>query len=184
VVAQTIKVMSDLFFGKKAATVTQVSNLFNMRNRYFQPEDERQKRYCGNAMYIHVPRAYFENGFQKATRGEIAQFLKVEFDKVSEESVRRQMDLVIDCLRHGYTYPNLDAMKPLIGSNNQSKLDVYGVDFGAGELLRVIPQDIGEGILLFPGKDGGMEIYLRHSLKPKLTSQLRNKEWQKKLYAI
>jgi len=177
-------VMSRIQIGKKKAPVVQLTNLFNMRNRYFKPDDPRQKNYAGNAMYIHTAKTNFAEGFQNVNRGKIARFLKDEFDKVDAVLVKRDMDLVVDCLRHGYTYPGLDMMKPLIGINNQSKLDVYGVDFGAGELLRVIPQDVGDNILMFPDKDGGMEIYLRHSLSPGKTKALLDEEMQKKLYRI
>jgi len=175
---------SPILFGKKPAKKVQLSNLFNMRNRYFSPEDRRQNRYCGNAMYIHVHRADFDNGIQNANRGAIARALQEGFETVNTEKVKLEMDLVVDCLRHGYTYPNLDAMKPLIGINNQSKIPAYGVDFGAGELLRVIPQDVGDNILLFPGKDGGIEVYLRHSLKPKKTALLKEPFWTEKISSV
>jgi len=182
--AHLSSVMSTIQIGKKKAPIVQLTNLFNMRNRYFKPDDPRQKRYAGNAMYIHTAKANFPEGFQYVNRGKIARFLKEEFDKVDAQMVKRDMDLVVDCLRHGYTYPGLDVMKPLIGINNQSKLDVYGVNFGAGELLRVIPQDVGDNILLFPDKDGGMEIYLRHSLSPGKTKALLEDKMQQELYRI
>jgi|GEM_PF-2762336 len=179
--AHLSSVLSPLFLGEKPSKNVQLSNLFNMRNRYFYPEDERQQNYCGNAMYIHVERVQFENGIQNAGRGAIACALKNGFEDVTAEKVKREMDLVIDCLTHGYTYPNLNVTQPLIGINNQSKIEAYGVDFGAGELMRVIPQDVGDNILLFPGNNGGMEVYLRHSLKPKMTQFLREEKWQKRL---
>jgi len=136
--AHLSSVFSPILFGNKPARMVQLSNLFNMRNRYFSPDDIRQNRYCGNAMYIHVHKAEFKDGIQNAGRGAIARALSEGFEAVNADKVKTEMDLVVDCLRHGYTYPNLDAMKPLIGINNQSKIPAYGVDFAAGELLRVI----------------------------------------------
>jgi len=142
--------MSNIQFGKKPAKQVQISNLFNMRNRYFNPEDEQQKRYCGNAMYIHNILHDFPEGIQFAGRGAIAKKVKASFDAVSAESVKAGMDLV-----------------PIMGINNQSKIPAYGVDFGAGKLLRVIPQDVGDHILMFGDGNGGMEIYLRDVFKAK-----------------
>jgi len=182
--AHICAVMSKIQFGKKPAKQVQISNLFNMRNRYFNPEDEQQKRYCGNAMYIHNILHDFPEGIQFAGRGAIAKKVKASFDAVSAESVKAGMDLVVDCLRYDYTYPGLDAMKPIMGINNQSKIPAYGVDFGAGKLLRVIPQDVGDHILMFGDGNGGMEVYLRDVFKAKNTQRILEKEWQEEFYTL
>jgi len=182
--AHICEVMGQIQFGKKPAKQVQISNLFNMRNRYFNQEDERQKRYCGNAMYIHNVLHDFPEGMQHAGRGAIAKKVKTTFDAVSTESVKRNMDLVVDCLKYDYTYPGLDAMKPIMGINNQSKIPAYGVDFGAGELLRVIPQDVGDHILMFGDKEGGMEVYLRDVFKAKNTKRILEAEWQDRFYRL
>lgn len=180
--AHILKIMSELQYADKTLKKIQIVSGIDIRGRINHETADKQARFAGNALFIYSFTAQLGKNFHEATRGEIAAFLKQSFAKITAESLQTDLDVVYDCMRLGYSYPGVDFRVPIQELNNQSKMPVYEVDFGAGKPLRVIPQDVGDNILLFPSRDGGMEVYLQDSMNTKQQKKLFTSEWQSKLY--
>ena len=180
--AHLAKIMLDLQFGQRKIDVLQLTNILSLRGKINPDQQDLHSRFAGNAMYVMVSPTALNKRACDIERGEFARILKRAFNEADADFIRERMDAVVDCLENGYAYPGFNLLKPIIGLNNQSKIDVYGVDFGAGELQRVIPQDVGDNILMFPAKDGGIDVYLRNILSAKQQKLLLSKPWDDRLY--
>lgn len=161
-----------------------IGNVINIRGRIEPQTRAVQNAYAGNALLIHVAENNYDKPVTELTRGEIARDLRSAFDTLTETRIMRDMRNIVDSLEAGYGYPGLNLFAPIMAVNNQSKFDVYGVDFGAGRPLRVIPQDVGDHIMIFPSENGGMEIYLRDFTSLKLQKKLLEPKWQARLFDI
>lgn len=182
--AHFTRIMARLMYGETPKTKVDIGQLLDLRGRYFGEDRDRQSEYIGNAILIYIEQAEFAQGVQNATRGELAVFFKNKLAALNAPLLKRRLDLVADSLRHGYTYPGLDVKDPLIALNNQSKMPVYDLDFAGSELLRVIPQDVGDNIMFFPTLDGGIEVYIRDILNPKRQEKLLIDEWQAEIFGF
>ncbi|MEM9705228.1 MAG: acyltransferase [Pseudomonadota bacterium] len=179
--AHFTRLMVKLQYGDTAKPMMQVSQVLDLRGRYFDEQRDMQLRYIGNPISLYTSTAKFPRGFQNASRGEIAGFLKGAIASLSGEKLRRRLDLIEDAIKAGFTHPGLDIKNPIVSFNNQSKMSVYGIDFGI-RLLRVIPQDVGDHIMVFPTLDGGVEVYMRDLVKPGRQEVLNEPEWQERLF--
>ena len=175
-------IMAKLMYGDKPKTRVGFGQLLDLRSRYFKTDHESQSAYVGNAILIHTQKAQFAQGVQFASRGELARFFKHSVAKINPDFLSRRLNLISDCLQHGYSYPGLEFKDPIIALNNQSKMPVYDLTFGDARLLRVIPQDVGDNIMFFPTPDGGVEIYIRDILNPKRQEMLLTPEWQNLIF--
>ncbi|MGB0907440.1 MAG: acyltransferase [Maricaulaceae bacterium] len=182
--AHMLSVMSRLQYDGAPKTHIQIGQLLDLRGRYFNTDDPRQGHYVGNAIYIFTDKTVFENGIQNTPRGEIARFLKASLARLNGDFLKGRLDLTADCLRIGRSYPGLDMKDPMMSLNNQSKMPVYDLAFGEAKLLRVIPQDVGDHIMFFPARDGGVEVYVRDLIKPKRLADLAAPDWQARIFDL
>ncbi len=182
--AHILKIMSELQHANKILKKIQIVSDIDIRGRINYETADKQARFAGNAIFLYSFTAQLGKSFHEATRGEIASFLRQSFAKITAKSLRTNLDAVYDGLRLGYNYPSVNFRIPIQTLNNQSKLPVYEVDFGTGKPLRVIPQDVGDNILFFPSRDGGMEIYLKDPINTKRQKKLLTPEWQSKFYDL
>lgn len=180
--AHILKIMSELQYGDKKLDKIQILSGIDIRGRIHHETVDQQARFAGNAFYVYSVTAELGKDFHRANRGEIAAFLKRSFAEITAENLQTDLDAVYDCLRLGYNYPGVDFRIPVHQLNNQSKLPVYDVDFGAGKPLRVIPQDIGDNILFFPARDGGIEVYLQDPMNTERQKKLLTPQWQSEFY--
>jgi len=176
--AHFTRIIAKLIYGNVPKTKVQIGQLFDLRTRYFEKSTEEQAFFTGNAILIHTQYAEFSDGLQNASRGALARFFKQNQTRISAPFLQRRMDLIADCLNHGYSYPGLELKNPMIALNNQSKMKVYDLKFGDIEPLRVIPQDVGDNIMFFPTRDGGVEVYIRDILNPNRQEKLLTRPWQ------
>lgn len=158
-------------------TRIKVANVINIRSRIRGPFAEQQASYAGNAILLMMCQLSHKASVRHLGRGEIARALYYEFNGLTEANIWRDMRNVLDSLNADYGYPGVNTKGAVMGINNQSKFDVYGVDFGAGRPLRVIPQEVGDHIMMFPAADGGMEIYMRDFASRKRQKKLLESEW-------
>jgi len=155
--------MAKLSYGDALKTEMQIGQLLDLRNRYFEKDVEAQSNFVGNAILIHIDKAVFPDGLQNTSRGALAQYFKARQTRTDATDVKTRLDLLADCLRHGYTNPELDVKNPIISLNNQSKMPIYDVQFNGQSPTRIYQQDVGDNIMFFPAPDGGIEIYHRQS---------------------
>lgn len=165
-------------------TTLGIGNVINIRGRTDPQTRAAQNAFAGNALLIHITEKTYDKPVVELMRGEIARELRAAFDALTEDRITRDMSNIVDSLEAGYGYPGLNLLAPIMAVNNQSKFDVYGVDFGAGRPLRVIPQDVGDHIMIFPSYDGGAEVYIRDFTSLKRQKELREPEWQARLFDI
>ncbi|MEG9884448.1 MAG: acyltransferase [Hyphomicrobiales bacterium] len=176
------KIISEL--GGKETGKMQLLTVRDLRGRIDSENKEKHALFLGNALFVYNIRTNFGKAYKTVGRGEIAACMRRASSRVTPELLKADMDFVYDCLRSGYGYPGFDLRLPFISLNSQLNLDVYGVNFGAGKLLRVIPQEVGDGLLFFPDGNGGVEIYLRDVMHPKRQKTLLTPEWQARIFSI
>lgn len=179
--AHFIRLMAKLSYGDEAKETVQIGQLLDLRDQYFKSEAP-QSDFIGNAILIHIHKAEFTTGLQNTPRGVIARHLKQRLTQIDAQEVKHKLDLLADCLRHGYTNPGLDIKNPIIAVNNQSKMLVYNLSFGGQVPLRVIPQDVGDNIMFFPARDGGVEIYIRDIVNPLRQQEFLSPQWQSQIF--
>ena len=180
--AHFTSIMTKLSYGADIKTKMQIGQLLDLRGRYFEADSEAQPNYVGNAILIHIDKAAFPDGLQNTARGALARYFKQRQANTTAKDVKGRLDLLADCLRHGYTNPELDVKNPIISLNNQSKMPVYDVSFGRQHPARIMPQDVGDNIMFFPAPDGGIEIYIRDIVNPQGQQKLLTPEWQKHVF--
>jgi len=180
--AHFTSIISKLSYGDDIKTEMQIGQLLDLRNRYFETDAKSQSNYVGNAILIHIDKAAFPEGLQNTSRGALARYFKQRQAKTGAADVKARLDLLADCLRHGYTNPELDVKNPIISLNNQSKMPVYDVSFDGQKPVRIYPQDVGDNIMFFPAPDDGIEIYIRDIVNPMGQQKLLTPEWQKQIF--
>jgi hypothetical protein len=176
------RLIARLSYGEDLQTSVQLGYLIDLRGRYFEAENGAQKDFIGNAILIHIDTAEFSQGLQNMPRGALARYYKSRAARTDAGDVRARLDLLADCLRHGYTNPGLDLKKPIIALNNQSKFEVYDVSFAGHVPQRVIPQDVGDNIMFFPAGGGGIDIYIRDIVNPHHQKRLLTREWHDQIF--
>ena len=149
--AHFTSLMAKLSYGDDIKTEMQIGQLLDLRGRYFEADSEAQSQYVGNAILIHIDKAAFPDGLQNTSRGDLAKYFKQRQAKSTADDVKDRLNLLADCLRHGYTNPELDVKNPIISLNNQSKMAVYDVRFAGQQPQQIYPQDVGDNIMFFPG---------------------------------
>jgi len=180
--AHFTSLMAKLSYGDDIKTEMQIGQLLDLRGRYFEDDLNAQSQYVGNAILIHIDKAAFPEGLQNTSRGVLAQYFKQRQAKTTADDVKDRLDLLSDCLRHGYTNPELDVKNPIISLNNQSKMAIYDVSFSGQQPRMIYPQDVGDNIMLFPAADGGIDIYIRDIVNPQRQEQLLAPDWQKRIF--
>ncbi len=138
-----------------------IGNVINIRGRIRKDSQFAQNNFAGNALYIKIDHSNFDRPVRALARGDIARLLRQSYDAMSENHIETTMANIVDGLELGYGYPGLSITDPIMAINNQSKFDVYNVDFGVGRPVRILPQDVGDHIMIFPASDGGAEVYIR-----------------------
>ena len=121
--------------------------LLDLRNRYFEDIANTQSQFVGNAILIHIDKASFPDGLQNTSRGALVQYFKNRQSRTDATDVKTRLNLLSDCLRHGYTNPELDVKNPIISLNNQSKMNIYDIAFDEQIPKRIYPQDVGDNIM-------------------------------------
>ena len=180
--AHFTSVIAKLSYGDDIKYDMQIGQILDLRNRYFEANSKSQSAYVGNAILIHIEKASFSNGLQNTSRGELARYFKRRQARTDAADVKDRLDLLADCLRHGFTNPELDVKNPIISLNNQSKMAVYDVSFVGQSPARIYPQDVGDNIMFFPAPDGGIEIYIRDIVNPLAQRDLLTDRWQKQIF--
>ena len=180
--AHFTSIIAKLSYGADLKTEMQIGQLLDLRSRYFKASPKAQSAYVGNAILIHIDKAGFPDGLQNTSRGALARYFKQRQSKTDKEEVKDKLDLLSDCLRHGYTNPELDVKNPIISLNNQSKMPVYDIRFDGQKPTRIYPQDVGDNIMFFPASDGGVEIYIRDIVNPQGQRKLLLPEWQARIF--
>jgi len=180
--AHFTSIMAKISYDDNIKTQMQIGQLLDLRNRYFEESSKEQSQFVGNAILIHIDKAEFPRGLQNTSRGALAKYFKQRQAETDGVDIKERLDLLADCLRHGYTNPELDVKNPIISLNNQSKMPVYDVQFGNQHPRRIYPQDVGDNIMFFPAPDGGIEIYIRDIVNPKGQQKLLTSEWQKMIF--
>ena len=180
--AHFTSIIAKLSYGDNLKPEMQIGQLLDLRGRYFKDNIQAQSRYIGNAILIHIDKAEFPEGLQKTSRGALARYFKDRQSKTTPQDIQDKLNLLADCLRHGFTNPELDVKNPIISLNNQSKMPVYDIDFGRQTPLRIIPQDVGDNIMFFPAPNGGIEIYIRDIVNPLRQRDLLTPKWQKQIF--
>ena len=160
----------------------QIGQLLDLRNRYFEDISNTQSQFVGNAILIHIDKASFPDSLQNTSRGALAQYFKNRQSRTDATDVKTRLNLLSDCLRHGYTNPELDVKNPIISLNNQSKMNIYDIAFDEQIPKRIYPQDVGDNIMFFPASDGGVEIYIRDIVNPQGQRKLLLPEWQARIF--
>lgn len=158
--AQILHAIIPLQMSKKSKSLG-IGNVINIRGRIRKESQSVQNSFAGNALFIKINYGEFERPVRELTRGDIARFLRQSFDEMNADHIETAMANIVDGLDLGYGYPGLSITKPIMAINNQSKFDVYDVHFGNGRPARVLPQDVGDHIMIFPANDGGAEVYIR-----------------------
>jgi len=180
--AHFTRLMAMLSYGDELKTDMQIGQLLDLRNRYFDNGEKEQSNYVGNAILIHIDKAAFPEGMQNTSRGDLARYFKSRQAKTDKADVKDRLDLLADCLRHGFTNPELDVKNPIISLNNQSKIPIYDVRFDGQKPTRIYPQDVGDNIMFFPAPDGGIEIYIRDIVNPLGQQKLLTPDWQERIF--
>ncbi len=171
-------IMIDLIHDGNPQKAVRIGQLLDLRSRYFEDTENRQKDFIGNAILIHTQEARMDT----YDRESLTRFFKSMVSELTPEFLRRRLDVIADSLRHGRTYPGLEMSSPLLAVNNQTKMPVYDLSFGGQFPADIIPQDVGDNIMFFPAKDGGVDVYIRDILNPKRQARLEKPEWQKRIY--
>lgn len=174
--------MTQFMFPKSKENYAQLGQLIDLRSKFFTQDKDQQANFIRNAILIYNVSAEFPHGFANVHRGDLASFFKRAIDKLDGPYLKERLDLIADCLEHGYSYPGLDFKTPMVALNNQSKMNVYGARFGDQTPLRVIPQDVGDNVMFFPTPEGGMEIYIRDIITPNRQAELLSPRWQARIY--
>ena len=180
--AHFTSLIAKLSYGDDMKTEMQIGQLLDLRNRYFEADSKSQSQFVGNAILIHIEKAAFHDGLQNTSRGALARYFKQRQAKTDAADVKDRLDLLADCLRHGFTNPELDVKNPIISLNNQSKMPVYDVRFDGQKPTQIYPQDVGDNIMFFPAPDGGIDIYIRDIVNPQGQQKLLTPEWQERIF--
>ena len=180
--AHFTSLMAKLSYCDDIKTEMQIGQLLDLRGRYFEDDSNAQSQYVGNAILIHIDKAAFPEGLQNTSRGDLAEYFKQRQAKTTAEDDKDRLNLLADCLRLGYTNPELDVKNPIISLNNQSKMKVYDVSFAGQQPQQIYPQDVGDNIMFFPAADGGIDIYIRDIVNPQRQEQLLTPDWQKRIF--
>ncbi|MDA8707788.1 acyltransferase [Hellea sp.] len=180
--AHFTSLMAKLSYGDDIKTEMQIGQLLDLRGRYFEADSAAQSQYVGNAILIHIDKAAFPDGLQNTSRGDLAKYFKQRQAETTADDVKDRLNLLADCLRHGYTNPELDVKNPIISLNNQSKMAVYDVRFAEQQPQQIYPQDVGDNIMFFPAADGGIDIYMRDIVNPQRQEQLLTPDWQTRIF--
>jgi len=170
--AHLTSIIAKLSYPDKIKHEMQIGQLLNLRGRYFEADAKAQANYIGNAILIHIDKVKFKDGLQKTSRGRLAQYFKQRQSNITSESIQNRLNLLADCLSHGFTNPELDIKNPIISLNNQSKMPVYALAFDGLRPIQIIPQDVGDNIMIFPLATGGVEIYIRDIVNPRKQQEL------------
>ena len=178
--AHVLHAIAPLQLPAKSTSVT-IGNVINLRPRLAPTDTHSPDRYVGNALYIMLNDLSAKRPIKALSRADFARHLRTAFDGLNPARIERDMQNTADSLAAGYGYPGLSLFKPIMALNNQSKMNIYGVDFGAGALLRVIPHDVGDHIMIHPAADGGVEVYIRDFKSLKRQKKLLEPEWQERL---
>lgn len=182
--AHFTSLIAKLSYGDDIKTEMQIGQLLDLRNRYFETDSKEQANFIGNAILIHIDKAAFPGGLQNTPRGALASYFKARQARTDATDVKTRLDLLADCLGHGYTNPELDVKNPIISLNNQSKMPVYDVRFDGQAPSRIYPQDVGDNIMFFPAPDGGIKIYIRDIVSPQGQQKLLTPGWQKQIFNV
>lgn len=174
--------MATLSYAENTKEDIQIGQLLDLRGRYFQEDSAHQPDFIGNAILIHIETATFQGGVQAASRGELARYFTKRKARTDSEDVKTRLDNLADCLRAGYSNPQLDVKNPIISINNQSKMPVYALSFAGQRPAQIHPQDVGDNIMLFPAAGGGIDIYIRDLVKPGRQVALLTPEWQSPVF--
>jgi len=180
--AHFTSIIAKLSYGDDIKTEMQIGQLLDLRNRYFEIDAKAQSQYVGNAILIHIDKAAFPDGLQNTSRGALARYFKARQARTDVSDIKTRLDLLADCLRHGYTNAELDVKNPIISLNNQSKMPVYDVRFDGQTPTRIYPQDVGDNIMFFPTPDGGIDIHIRDIVNPMGQQKLLTPEWQEQIF--
>jgi len=180
--AHFTSLIAKLSYGDDLKKEMQIGQLLDLRNRYFEADSKKQSKFVGNAILIHIDKANFPKGLQNTSRGALATYFKARQARTDAKDVKTRLDLLSDCLRHGYTNPELDVKNPIISLNNQSKMKVYDISFDGRAPLKIYPQDVGDNIMFFPAANGGIEIYIRDIVNPMGQQALLTAEWEKRIF--
>ncbi len=182
--AHFTSIVAKLSYGEDVKKEIQIGQLLDLRTRYFETDPISQSSYVGNAILIHIDNAAFPDGLQNTSRGALARYFKQRQATTKAVDIQMRLDLLTDCLKHGYTNPELDVKNPIISLNNQSKMPVYDVSFDGQKPVRIYPQDVGDNIMFFPASDGGIEIYIRDIVNPLGQHKLLSPDWQSQIYNV
>lgn len=180
--AHFTSVIAKLSYGSDIKTEMQIGQLLDLRNRYFEEDPKEQSQFIGNAILIHIDKATFPDGLQNTSRAILARYFKQRQAKTTAEDVKGRLDLLADCLRHGYTNPELDVRNPIISLNNQSKMKIYDVCFAGQRPKQIYPQDVGDNIMFFPAANDGLDIYIRDIVNPQGQQKLLTPEWKNLIF--
>ena len=180
--AHFARIMSQLSHGGNLQTSVQLAQLLDLRGRYFDDPAAEQDQFIGNAILIHIIKQSLPLGLQETPRGELASLFKNWTNTIDTEDVKTRLDMLSDCLRHGYSNPRLDVKVPMIAMNNQSKMAAYNVSFHGQAPVRIRPQDVGDNIMFFPTPMGGVEVYIRDIVNHNNQRKLLTPEWQSRLF--
>jgi len=180
--AHFTSIMAKLSYSDDLKTEMQIGQLLDLRGRYFEADSKEQSHFIGNAILIHIDKATFPNGLQNTSRSTLARYFKQRQVNTNAADVKGRLDLLADCLRHGYTNPELDVKNPIISLNNQSKMAVYDVSFDEQKPTRIYPQDVGDNIMFFPAPNGGIYIYIRDIVNPGRQQKLLTSQWQQLIF--
>lgn len=180
--AHFTKLLATLSYGKTLKTHAKLGQLLDLRRGYFDQKSDQQAVFIGNAILIDSLPIHYPQGLQNASRGELTKQFKVMHNRLSAKYIKYRADLVADTLRQGFNYPGFDLKIPLMSVNNQSKIPVYDIAFGDLKPKRIIPQDVGDKIMVFPTPEGGVEIYIRDHDKPARQARLHDDEWQTQIF--
>ena len=178
--AHVLHAIAPLQLPAKSTSVN-IGNVINIRPRFAPTNIYSADRYVGNALYIMLNELSAERPIAELSRADFARHLRNAFDGLTPKRIERDMKNIADNLAAGYGYPGLSLFKPIMALNNQSKMNIYGVDFGAAKLLRVIPHDVGDHVMIYPAADGGVEVYIRDFKSLKRQKKLLEPEWQERL---
>lgn len=179
--AHILHVLIALQFSRKSRMLG-IGNVVNVRGRINNAD--LSEDFVGNALYIMISKIQAGRPISSLSRAEIAHHLHDAFLQMDARHIERRMANIADSLAAGFGYPGLNLLKPIMAVNNQIKFDVYAADFGCGQPIRVIPQDVGDHVMIFPSREGGAEIYMRDFTSMRRQKKMLTPFWQSRFHSI
>jgi len=176
--AHFASIMIDLIHDGTPKKPLRIGQLLDLRHRYFEDSENQQGDFIGNAILIHTQ----QTQLQDYSRGALTRFFKSMVSGLSAEFITTRLNVIADSLRNGRTYPGLEMSDPLLAVNNQTKMLAYAIDFNSFSPIDIIPQDVGDNIMFFPAKEGGVDVYIRDILNPKRQAKLESPSWQARIF--